>query len=111
MWGASLFLLTIMLVVPSGRAALQEYFTFVFSSIAGQSSLSQIVLGLVVIVAVSLALLLRDPRPQSRVVYFVSHRGEPGDHEVLPPAPSLSKRLWQAMKTMFMRMRRRAAPA
>jgi len=70
MRGAALFLATIVLVVPSGRTALEEYAAISMTRFNEQSPGSEIILGLCILVALLLLVILREGKAEPPRVYF-----------------------------------------
>lgn len=71
MWGGTLFFVTIVLVVPSARAILEEYAALTIARLAAQSPLTEIILASIVVIAAMLLLILRESSPQPPAVYRV----------------------------------------
>jgi hypothetical protein len=71
MWGGGLFLLTIVLAVPTGRTALGEYAALAMTRLAAESPFSEIVFASVLVVAVLLFLLMRQGKPEQPTVYRI----------------------------------------
>jgi hypothetical protein len=71
MWGGGLFLLTIVLVVPSGRTAVGAYAELAMTRLAAESPFSEIVFASICIVAVLLFLLMRQGKPEQTTVYCI----------------------------------------
>jgi hypothetical protein len=89
-WGASLFFMTILLVTETGRILVEQVVGLTIARLAAQPTFSQIVFGLVVLVASLLAVILRDDKkeqPRTFLVYRVTE-GPQGYNE----APARKKR-------------------
>lgn len=71
MWGGGLFLLTIVLVVPTGRTAVEAYTELAMTRLAAQSPFSEIVFASILVVAVLLFLLMRQGKPEQTTVYRI----------------------------------------
>lgn len=71
MWGGTLFFVTIVLAVPSGRAVLEDYATLAMARLAAQSPLSEIILASIVVIAAMLLLILRESAPCRPAMYRV----------------------------------------
>jgi hypothetical protein len=71
MWGGGLFLLTIVLIAPTGRTAVEAYTELAMTRLAAQSPFSEIVFASIVIVAVLLFLLMRQGKPEQTRVYYI----------------------------------------
>jgi len=71
-WGASLFLMTMLVVTETGRIIIGHVVGLTMTRLASQPALAQFVFGLVVLVASLLAIILREgekERPRTFLVY------------------------------------------
>jgi hypothetical protein len=83
-WGASLFLMTMLVVTETGRIIIGHVVGLTMSRLASQPALAQFVFGLVVLVASLLAIILREgekERPRTFLVYRMTD-GPDGYSEV-----------------------------
>jgi hypothetical protein len=71
MWGGGLFLLTIVLIVPTGRTAIEAYTELAMTRLAAQSPFSEIVFASILVVALLLFLLMRQGKPEQPKVYVI----------------------------------------
>ncbi|HTP34245.1 MAG TPA: hypothetical protein VMJ75_18835 [Candidatus Acidoferrales bacterium] len=96
MWGASLFLITIVLVTETGRSALRAYTSQTFAQFAAQSPYSDIAVAWMAILALVLLMMMRQQRRVKTAFVVVREvRGpvsNPEEHELRAPKRRISLR-------------------
>ena len=78
MWGAALFLITIVMVTPCGRHAVEEYARQTIAQFATQLPFSHVTLACMALGALGSILLMREGSPERPDVYWV-WQGIPGE--------------------------------
>jgi hypothetical protein len=88
MWGAALFLITIVMVTPSGRGVVDEYARQIISLFSGQSPFPDVALALMALSALAsiLVMLKRRPAPAACWVWREIHE-EVGGQTGRNPSP------------------------
>jgi hypothetical protein len=82
MWGAALFLITIVMVTPIGRALVDEYVCRIAASLAMPVPYAHAILMVMAFCALASMLLLRRRAPRRVEIRWVWYeiRGEPGEN-------------------------------
>jgi len=90
MWGASLFLVTFMLVTSSGRALLGQYIGQTLEQYAAQSPYTEFMLLLLAVIALWMSIMMRRKRKPAVNQYVIYREVRGPAADVPTPRPRLA---------------------